>query len=105
MRRLRGFCKRKFGTAPTIIGTHAQRRAIEDAPTTVTLVCSMEDSILGQGTDEIQSNIFQVGETIVLRGSDGYTFNALQLTKSYQLEVLQPTTKLKGNFLIPEEPE
>lgn len=33
------------------------------------------------------------------RGTDGLTFNILEVTEEYLFDELSPTTKIKGNFL------
>ncbi len=103
MRRLRGFSKRRFGTAPTILGTHAKRHQVEDTPNTVSLVDSIEQIEDDQQTQDRSLHVFKAGEIVVLRGSDGYPFNALLLVRDYEMETMHPNTKLKGNFLVPQE--
>ena len=83
MKTLRDFQKRKYGTPPTIIGQHATRRPLHATP--------MQDSIFTPSTtpqgdavavaiiqhdlddvsSHVNSNVFEVGEVVAFRGTDG----------------------------------
>ena len=98
MRRLRGFSKRRFGTAPTILGTHSSRHFIGDLPNTLSRVAELNYT-LNEETESNGINVFAIGEVIAFRGTDGYPFNVIQLSRSYKLDNLHPNTKIVGNFL------
>ena len=98
MRRLRGLCKRKFGTAPSILGTYGKRSELADTAGSLSFVSNIE--INCDDLDETDINIFAPGEFIVFRGTDGYDFNIIQLTEAYGIQNLHPKSKIKGNFLV-----
>ena len=85
------------------MGTHAKRHQVEDTPNTVSLVDSIEQIEDDQQTQDRSLHVFKAGEIVVLRGSDGYPFNVLLLVRDYEMETMHPNTKLKGNFLVPQE--
>lgn len=99
MRRLRGFSKRRFGTAPTILGNHASRRIVGDLPNTLSRVQDLQ-SQSSEAKDDDEINSFGVGEVVAFRGTDGYPVNMIQLSRRYQLNELTPTTKIVGSFLV-----
>ena len=51
----------------------------------------------------MEDELFQVGEKIAFRGTDGYSFNLLQVTKEYNIVQITTRTDIKGNSLIPSE--
>ena len=106
MRSLRGFSKRKFGTAPTILGTHGSRKDLESVNGTIHSLQS-EGNLAVDGTLhdneefalELESLSFLEAQT------HGCPFNILQLVKSYRADELNPRKKIKGNFLTQDEGE
>ena len=104
---LRDFQKRRYGTAPTIIGQHASqiRTAIpeiaglspqqhEQIEQDVDLAPDANDHL-----DAQEDNLFEVGEVAVFCGTDGLNFNLLKIIKTVKVD-LNPRTRIKGNFLI-----
>ena len=91
MKRLRHFQKRKYGTAPTILGQHAVREELDlmSIPQSVSnltqdpTVEQQEEDNCGildrQDADEF---IFSAGEIVVFRGTDGLKFNLMLVTKN-----------------------
>ena len=53
--------------------------------------------------DIMEDELFQVGETIAFRGTDGYSFNLSQVTKEYNIDQITTRTNIKGNSLISSE--
>ena len=82
MRSLRGFDKRKFGTAPTILGVHGSRRTLLNAPGTIYFVLNLDDS-LDDGSEEMILNSLQAGEFVVFQETDDYPFNILHILLIY----------------------
>lgn len=105
MRSLRGFSKRKFGTAPTILGTHGSRKDLESVNGTIHSIQSEGDLAADVILHDNEEFALELGEFIIFRGSDGCPFNILQLTKSYRRDELNPRKKIKGNFLTQDEVE
>ena len=105
MRRLRGFNKRKFGTAPTIL-CHLNVRLPLD--TRVGSLAQAEQSA-GYSTDvKIETNsedMFAAGEFVVFRGTDELPFNIIQVTKAAKRGKMIPNSKIFGNFLVPVDVE
>ena len=99
MRSLRGFSKRRLGTAPTILGAHASRCNLLNAPGTISFVLNLDDS-LDDGSEEMMLYGLQAGEFVVFRGTDGYPINILQLSDNYKVRDLTPKTKISGNFIL-----
>ena len=99
MRSLRGFGKRKFGTAPTILGVHGSRRTLVNAPGAIYFVLNLDDS-LDDGSEEMMLYGLQAGEFVVFRGTDGYPINILQLSDNYKVRDLTSKTKISGNFIL-----
>ena len=99
MRSLRGFSKRRLGTAPTILGVHASRRTLLNAPGTISFVLNLDDS-LDDGSEEMMLYGLQAGEFVVFRETDGYPINILQLSDNYKVRDLTPKTKISGNFIL-----
>ena len=111
MTTLRHFQKRKYGTPPTIIGQHATRRPLHATP--------IQDSIFTPSTtpqeddvavaviheqDDVSSyvnrNVFEVGEVVAFRGTDGLSFNLLRVTHNVSLRSLGPRSRVRGDFLV-----
>ena len=107
MKTLRDFQKRRYGTAPTIIGQHASR--IRTAIPEIAGLFPQQDEQIEQDVDLTpdandhldaqEDNLFEVGEVAVFRGTDGLNFNLLKITKTVKVDV-NPKTRIKGNFLI-----
>ena len=111
MKTLRDFQKRKYGTPPTFIGQHATRRPLH--PTT-----PIQDSIFTSSTTPqegavavaimhdqddvssyVNSNVFELGEVVAFRGTDGLPFNLLRVTHNVCLRSLGPRSRVCGDFL------
>ena len=106
MRSLRGFSKRKFGTAPTILATHGSRRKdLESVNGTIHSLQSEGDLAVDGILHDNEEFALELEEFIIFRGSDWCPFNILQLVKSYRADELNPRKKIKGNFLTQDEGE
>ena len=80
---LRDFQKRRYGTLPTVIWQHATRTRA--AIPEISRLFDHGHDIEEQGTDEnvkienngedVQEYLFEAGETVVFRGTDGLKFN------------------------------
>ena len=100
MRALLGFFKRMFGTAPTILGVQVERSTLENNNGTLSLVekkNAFSNNIEETGVADALS--IKIGDFLFFRGTDGLTFNILEVTEEYLFDELSPTTKIKGNFL------
>ena len=105
MRSLRGFSKRKFGTAPTILGTHGSRKDLESVNGTIHSLQSEGDLAVDGTLHDNEEFALELGEFIIFRGSDRCPCNILQLVKSYRADELNPRKKIKSNFLTKDEGE
>eukprot|EP00795_Rhopilema_esculentum_P015901 gene15901-7233_t len=75
MRSLRGFSKRRFGTAPTILGTYGLRKDLESVNGTIHSIQS-EQYLAGDVTlHDNEEFALDLGEFIIFRGSDGWIPN------------------------------
>ena len=110
MKTLRDVKKIRYGTLPTVIGQHATTRTRAAVPEISRLFKRGHD-VEGRGSDEnvgtendeeLQEYLFEAGETVVFRGTDGLKFNLLRITINVSKDVT-PRTKVRGNFLL--EPE
>ena len=110
MKSLRNFQKRKYGTAPTIIGQHASRRELAlNAPIQESIFVSnaeqpeSEDCHSADGPNDGSLNasdlVFEIGEVLVFRGTDGLSFNLLKVTENVSTASIGPRSKLRGDFL------
>jgi len=108
MESLRNFQKRKYGTAPTTIGQHASRREG---------VAPIQDRIFESNAEQLESEdyhssdgpndgslsasdfVFEIGEVLVFRGTDGLPFNLLKVTKNVSTASIGPRSNLRGDFL------
>ena len=88
MKTLRDFQKKKYGTPPTIIGQHATRRPLHATPIHDSIftpsTTPKEDAVavaVMHDQDDVSSyvngDIFEVGEVVAFRGTDGLPFNLL----------------------------
>lgn len=64
MRSLRGFSKRRIGTAPTVLGVHGSRCTMVNAPGTISFVLNLDDN-LNDGSEEMTLYSLQAGELVV----------------------------------------
>ena len=88
MKRLRNFQKRKYGTAPTIIGQHASRRELAIVPIQDRTIVSNAEQLESEdyhsadgpndGSLSASDFVFEIGEVLVFRGTDGLPFNLLK---------------------------
>ena len=101
MKRVRDFQKRKFGVAPVLLGFSSSRKSLEKKSGTVEKLIDQEEA--NQVNEQLEDELFQVGEIIAFCGTDGYSFNLLQVTKEYKIDQITTRTSMKGNFLIPSE--
>ena len=110
MKTLQDFQKRRYGTAPTVIGQHGSR--IRTAIPEISGLFLrqqeqeeqeeqdyLEDNVDVNNSDDINDILFEIGEVVVFRGTDGLDFNLLKITKNVKFGVT-PRTKIKGNFLL-----
>ena len=44
--------------------------------------------------------VFEIGEVLVFRGTDGLPFNLLKVTENVSTASIGPRSKLRGNFLV-----
>ena len=111
MKTLRDFQKRKYRTPPTIISHHANRRPLHATPihdsiftpsttpqedTVAVAVMHDQDDV----SSYVNSNVFEVGEVVVFRGTDGLLFNLLRVTYNVSLRILGPRSKIRRDFLV-----
>ena len=113
MKSLKNFHKRKYGTPPTIIiGQHAARRELDLAPIRDCIFnCNAEPEQEGRnnhsddGPNDDPSSatdvyvIFEIGEVLVFRGTDGLLFNLLKITENVSRASIGPRSKLRRDFL------
>ena len=105
MKSLRNFQKRKYGTPPTIIGQHATRWQSDKGPIQNYMFSSPTNSqevsihVSQNDTPGERDNVFDIGEVLVFRGSDGLTFNLLRVTESVSVKRLGPRSNVRGDFL------
>ena len=106
------FQKRRYGTAPTVIGQHTERAEI-DIPVLSTRIFENENAKIDNLVDESGSEglpsdesdkhtnefLFKTGEVAVFRGTDGRSFNLLRVSKDYKYNITQ-RTRNQGDFLI-----
>ena len=109
---LRDFQKKKYGTPPTIICQHATRRPlhattlIQDSiftPSTTPQEDAVAVAVMHDQDDVssyASSNVFEVGEVVALRGTDGLPFNLLRVTHNVSLRSLGPQSRVRGDFLV-----
>ena len=43
--------------------------------------------------------VFEIGEVLVFRGTDGLSFNVIKITENVSRESIGPRSKLRGDFL------
>ena len=48
----------------------------------------------------VNSNVFEVGEVVAFRGTDGLPFNLLRVTHNVSLRSLGPRSIVRGDFLV-----
>ena len=109
MKSLRNFQKRKCGTSPTSIGQHTSRRELAIAPIQDRIFVSnveepgSEDyhSVDGPNDGSLSASdfVFEFGEVLVFRGTDGLPFNLLKVTENVSSASIGPRSKLRGDFL------
>ena len=110
MKTLRDFQKRRYGTAPTVMGQHGSRIRTAIPEISGLFLHQQEqdeqeerdylaDNVGANNRDEINGMLFEIGEVVVFRGTDGLDFNLLKITKNVKFGVT-PRTKIKGNFLL-----
>ena len=109
MKTLRNFQKTKYGTALTIIGQHASRRELAIAPIQDCIFVSnaeqpeSEDYHSADGPNDgslsASDFVFEFGEVLVFRGTDGLPFNLLKVTENVSSASIGPRSNLRGGFL------
>ena len=107
MKTLRDFQKRRYGTAPTVIGQHGTRMRTAIPEISGLFLHQQEqeeqdylkDNVDANSRDDINGILFETGEVVVFRGKDGLDFNLLKITKNVKFGVT-PQTKIKRNFLL-----
>ena len=106
------FQKRRYGTAPIVIGQHIERAKI-DIPVLSTRIFQTENANIDNladdsGSERIPSDesgkhtdefLFKTGEASVFRGTDGLSFNLLRVSEDYKYNIT-PRTRIQGDFLI-----
>ena len=110
METLRDFQKRRYGTAPTIIGQHS----IPELPTRFLHENDFIDeddkenldglvtSSKNEGSSADLEHLFKKEEIAVFRETDGLPFNLLKITKGCRYNVT-PQTKIVENVLVESE--
>lgn len=114
MKTLRDFRKRKYGTPSIIIGQHdyyATRRHLHATPIQESIftpsttpkgdavaVAVMHDQ--DDVSSYVNSNVFEVGEVVAFRGTDGLPFNLLRVTHNISLRSLGPRFRVRGDVLV-----
>ena len=48
----------------------------------------------------VNSNVFEVGEVVAFRGTDGLPFNLLRVNQNVSLRSLGPRSRVRGDFLV-----
>ena len=90
MKTLRDFQKRRYGTAPKIIGQHLHRTEmnIPSLDTRILQNCNVNpgdnrelSEHSADDTDDPAEHLFKQGEIGVFRGTDGLPFNLLKVTQ------------------------
>ena len=96
MKTLRDFQKRRYGTAPTVIGQHGTRIRTAISEISGLLLHQqeqeeqeeqdyLEDNVDANIRDDINGILFEIGEVVVFRGTDGLDFNLLKIAKNVNL--------------------
>ena len=75
MKHVRDFQKRKFGVAPVLLRFSASRSLEKESGTVEKLTDLEEADQVNEKVDIMEDELFQVGEIIVFRGTDGYSFS------------------------------
>ena len=110
-KRLRDFQKRKYETAPTVLGQHAVRKeldlmsipqSITNLPQDPTVKQQEEDNCGILDRQDADEFIFSAGEVVFL-GTDGLKFNLMLVTKNLNRDKTNIKTKFCGNFLTEQE--
>ena len=93
MKSLRDFQKRRYGTASTVIGQHGTR--IRTAIPEISGLFLRQQEQEGQdypeenvdvnNRDDNNGILFEIGEVVVFRGTDGLDFNLLKITKKCEI--------------------
>jgi len=106
----RNFQKRKYGTAPTIIGQHESRRKLAIVPIQDRIFVSnaeqpgSEDYHLADGPNDgslsLSDFVFEIGEVLVFRGTDGLLFDLLKVTENVSTRVLDHSPNCGEIFLL-----
>ena len=109
MKSLRNFQKRKYETAPTIIGQHASRREFAIAPIQDRIFVSNAEQPESEGYHPADGPndgslsasdfVFEIGEVLVFRGTDRLPFNLLKVTENASTASIGLRSKLRGDFL------
>ena len=107
MKKLRNFQKRKYGTPPSVLGIHGNRKDLLVKELNSYLMPN-ELAVRGETdendtADEVaetinETDLFTVGEFALFRGTDGLDFNILRITKPAKRKKLGSRTKITGNF-------
>ena len=106
------FQKKRYGTAPTIIGQHTERAEI-DIPVLSTRIFKNENANIDNLADESFSEglpsdesdkhtdefLIKTGEVAVFRDTDGCSFNLLRVSKDYKYNIT-PRTRIQSDILI-----
>ena len=98
MKTLRDFQKHRYGTAPTAIGQHGNRIRTAVPEISGLFVCQqeqeeqeeqdyLEDHVDVNNRDDINGILFEIGEVVVFRGTDGLDFSLLKITKNVKFSV------------------
>ena len=98
MKTLQDFQKRRYGTALTVIGQHGTR--IRTAIPEISGLFLhqqeqeeqeeqdyLEDNVDVSNRDHISGILFEIGDVVVFRGTDGLDFNLLKITKNVKFGV------------------
>ena len=109
MKSLRNFQRSKYGTPSTIIGQHATRRELVIAPRRDCIFVGNaeqpdsenlhSDDGPNDGASRKTDLVFEIGEVLVFRGTDGLPFNLLKITENVSWESIGTRSKLRGDFL------
>ena len=113
MRSLRNFQKRKYGTAPTILGVQGSRGAsslqvssFEYLQKNVLCNENVENAALPAsdnlddvaGDDDKEDILFHENDIVVFRGTEGLAFELLEITSNIFLAEVSDREKIVGNF-------